>query len=95
MSETSFKENLINIHIITVAKIMQTNIRAEATVLNAEHNVQKHYQCRFIPEVVILLTLKPNSPNFHTETKFSNSTCVSTTFLPVDGNRELIQNALV
>lgn len=30
MSETSFKENLVDVHITTAAKVMQTNIRGEA-----------------------------------------------------------------
>lgn len=45
MSETSFKENLVNIHIITVAKIMQTNIRAEATVMEDQMTAHS-FKCR-------------------------------------------------
>lgn len=49
MSETSFKENLVNRHKTTAAKVMQTNIRGEAMyikdqmtthkVLNADNNI--------------------------------------------------------
>lgn len=93
MSETSFTENLVNIHITTAAKVMQTNIWAEAIFMEdlmTTHifkcrNGQKHDQCCFIHQVVISFPLKPNSA----------SVGWNTHFLPVDGNKEPILNALV